>query len=127
MLGAARLLHQVGAGVTDDPRMAHLCLDAGPSRILLRGAGTTSDRVIARWLIAIFAFACVAAIFMKSESRPTLATEQMERLAAQLERSASIPAQRADAIARALERPLYCAQRPATPRRRRATRPCASN
>jgi hypothetical protein len=112
MLGAARVLHQAGAGVTDDPRIAHLCLDAGQSRILLRGAGTTSDRVIARWLIATFAFACVAAILMQSESRPTLATEQMERLAAQLERSASIPAQRADAIARALEQPLHCAPGP---------------
>jgi hypothetical protein len=112
MLGAARVLHQTGAGVTDDPRIAHLCLDAGQSRIPLRGAGTASDRVIALWLIAIFACACIAAIFMQSESRATLATAQMERLAAQLERTTAIPAPTADAIARALEQPLHCAPGP---------------
>jgi hypothetical protein len=112
MLGAARVLHQAGAGATDDPRIAHLCLDAGQSRILLRGAGTTSDRVMAGWLIAIFACACLAAIFMQSESRATLATAQMERLVAQLERTTTIPAQTANAIARALEQPLHCAPGP---------------
>jgi hypothetical protein len=116
MLGAARVLHQAGAGVTDDPRIAHLCLDAGQSRVLLRGAGTTSDRVVAVWLMAILACACMAAIFMHTGSRTTLATEQMERLAAQLERSATIPAQTANAIARALEQPAYdCTQVPCEP------------
>jgi hypothetical protein len=113
MLGAARVLHQAGAGATDDPRIAHLCLDAGQSRTMLRGSGTTSDRVLGGWLIAMFAGACLAAILMHTGNRTTLATEQMERLVAQLERSTTIPAQTANAIARVLEQPPdYCAQAP---------------
>jgi hypothetical protein len=113
MLGAARVLHQAGAGVTDDPRIAHLCLEAGMSRTMLRGSGSTADRVLGGWLIAMFAGACLAAILMQTGSRTTLATEQMERLAAQLERTTSIPAQTANAIARALEQPPdHCMQAP---------------
>jgi hypothetical protein len=107
LLGTARVLHLAGCGAADDVRFAHLCLDAGQSRPLHRGSGTMADRTLGAWLVAILLCAAMVAMLIETESRATQTTAQMMQLAAQLEHTATIPAQTADEIERVLRQPWY--------------------
>ena len=92
-----------------DPTIAYLWLDAGLSRPFFRGSDTISHPALCGWLMAVFACACLAAVFVWTDSRmrPTEATAQMERFAENLERVTAIPTKTAREIARVIGQPWY--------------------
>jgi hypothetical protein len=111
LLGTARVLHRAGPRLTDDPKTAQLCVEAGQFGAPFTASDTPANRVLGAWLIAIFAGICMVALVVQSLGRTPAPTAQMERLAAQLDLATTIPARTADEIVRALAQPAYdCAQ-----------------
>jgi hypothetical protein len=107
--GATRGAHYAASDVRDDPRTAHVWLDAGLSRPSFRGLDTITDRALCGWLILISACVSWAAILVVTGSKlgPMDATAQMEMLAKKLERTAVIPSETASEIARVIGQPWY--------------------
>ena len=111
MLGTARVLHQAGFRLTDDPKTAYLCLEAAQSGVPFPVTETPANRVLGGWLIAILASLGMVALLVQSVGRTPTPTAQMERLAARLDLTTTIPARTAEEIVRALGLPSYdCAQ-----------------
>jgi hypothetical protein len=111
MLGTARVLHQAGFRLTDDPKTAYLCLEAAQSGAPFPPTETPAHRDVGAWLIAILASIGMVALLVQSVGRTPTPTAQMERLAAQLDLATTIPARTAEEIVRALGQPSYdCAQ-----------------
>ena len=96
-------------GRSYDPTIAYLWLDAGLSRPFFKGSDTISHPALCGWLMAVFACACLAALFAWTDSRmrTTEATAQMERFAESLERVTTISAKTAREIAGVIGQPWY--------------------
>jgi hypothetical protein len=91
-----------------DPATTYLWLDAGQSWPFVRGFETISQRALCGWLFVVAACCCWAVTMMMTTGTPSVeATLQMERLAAQLERTTAIPAAAANAVARIVGQPGY--------------------
>jgi hypothetical protein len=107
--GAARAARLATADMMDDPKTTYVWLDAGLSRPAFRRLDTLTDRASCAWLIVISACVFWAAILVGTGSRigPMDATAQMELLTRKLERTAGIPAETVNEIARVMGQPWY--------------------
>jgi hypothetical protein len=111
--GVSDTPRHASADPTDETRTAYLWVEAGQAAPFSKRWRAGSERAVCNWLMLLYvglgALAIVTAISTKTA--PLDATAQLERLAARLARSATIPSSVTSEIARVIEQPVYDCRR----------------